>query len=138
MPFIDRAEQAELVVFRKRQFSDSGGCYVVNVNGVELGVLASGGFLRTLVPPGVNEISMPHIGTDLVLRFDAQPGGIHYVEHMSILGGMGVVPMGNFAATNVQFTFVLAEMDSEYASELVADLRNSLERRRCMATLRPR
>lgn len=137
MPSYKSSEKFELTIFRQKQFTDGGSCYVVLLDGSEWGVLANGGFLKTFVEPGEHTITIPHLDDkELEVLVQSSHADANFVEYGANLEGVGVIPAGYATISMVNMSFDMVEVESGYAIQRLAELRDSSEERRCLTTHR--
>lgn len=128
--------KSEIIVFRKNQFVDGGSCYQVNVNGKELGILANGGFLRTIVDPAKHKIVLFSVRDNVLeLEVSSTEHSTNYIEYNTSLAGGHFLPIGSVVSFSTSFDSSLAEVEPEYALTILKDLKES-SKTSCMGTIR--
>ena len=113
--------QSEIIVFRKSQFAASGGCYRINVDGKEIGILANGGYLRKRVAPGKHVVSITQ--QDLALEIETKQNMKSFVEYNIGLNGMSVLPIGVISAVSMDWNVAFVDTPKDYGLQAVSTLR---------------
>ena len=127
---LEKGGQAEVVIFRKSQLTGAAACLIAKIDGKEIGLLGNGGFLRALVTPGRNSISMinPYGLSPITIDLSTTGDRSTFVEHLSSVSHGMIVPF-----TSVSFSRSMIEVSSEYALKTLQDLRDSSLKPSCMA-----
>lgn len=131
-PFTDSSSSAQIIIFRKHQFTGGGACYKVLLDKKDSGVLANGGFIVFDVEPGFHRLSVQD--EKLGLDINAEAGKRHYVEYSISLSELGAMPVGTATSVTIGFDFYLAHVTSTYAMQMLPKLKDSSVKFTCMNT----
>ena len=128
---LEKNGKAEIVVFRPKRFVDSGHCSILKINDAEAGILANGGFFRTLVTPGKTSVSVPvPTGRFIQLEVDSKADASTFIEY-SLSTRRGIAPSG---AVAIITTHTIAQVTARHASGELQTLRESSDSKWCSAT----
>lgn len=106
LPKIDLNEKSEFIIFREKKLGAAGSKYCIKIDGEPLGILSSGGFLRTTITPGNHEIEIPSIlrrEPPTILTVDALEGESIYLLHSIDLASMWILPIGQITAIDASW-----------------------------------
>jgi len=124
--------QSEIIVYRKSQLAASGGCYRVNVDGKEIGILANGGYLRKTVDPGKHTVSIV-LRKGLDLEVETIKDTKSYIEYTIGVSNMSVFPIGTISVVNMGWDVALVDTPKDHGLKTVMNLRESLKTHTCMS-----
>ena len=123
--------QSEIIVFRKSQLAASGGCYRINVDGKEIGILANGGYLRKMVEPGKHVVSISL--KELDFEIETIENTKSFVEYNIGLNGMSAFPIGVISVVSMDWNVAFVDTPKDYGLKAVSNLRESLKTHTCMS-----
>ena len=124
--------KSEIVVYRLSQLAASGGCYRVKVDGVQVGILANGGYVRKIVDPGNHKVSIM-LREGLDLEINTQPNETNYIQYNIGVSGMSAFPIGTISVVNMEWDVSLVDTPKDYGLKTVSSLRQSLKSHTCMS-----
>lgn len=124
--------KSEIVVYRIKQFGASGGCYRVIINDEQIGILASGGYLRAIVDPGKYSI-WTSAAEDILLEVETKPDQVNYIQLNIGVAGVSAFSVGYASVVNMNWNVSLVDVPKEYGLEAVSNLRQSLKTHTCMS-----
>jgi hypothetical protein len=116
MPSSANAGKSQMVLFRKSQFANGGQCFVVKVDGAEIGTLSNGGYLRAWVTPGPHRVTMRvRVVTrdEIYLDWNAEADGTKFFEYA--VSNRGV-------ANGVESHYEISPVSKVYALENLQEL----------------
>ena len=124
--------KSEIVVYRLSQLAASGGCYRVSIDDTPIGILANGGYVRKIVPPGKHKVSII-LKDSLDLEIEAKPNETNYIQYNIGLGGMSAFPVGTLSVVNMDWNVSLVDVPKDHGKKTVSNLRQSLKTHTCMS-----
>lgn len=124
--------KAQIVIFRKHQFTAGGACYKIFLDEKQYGVLANGGFIIYDVEPGLHSISV--MDNKLNLPINVEAGKRYYIEYSILLSDLSAIPVGVATSVSIGFDFYLANVTSSHAMQLLPKLKDSSVKYTCMST----
>lgn len=129
---VNASNNAQIILFRKHQFTAGGACYKVYLDTKNYGVLANGGFIISDVEAGLHSISVKDNKLSLPINIEA--GKKYYIEYSISLSELSAIPIGSATSVSVGFDFYLANVMSSYAMQFLPKLKDSSVKYSCMNT----
>jgi hypothetical protein len=131
-PIANHTNNAQIILFRKHQFTAGGACYKTYLDAKQYGVLANGGFIISDVESGLHNISVKD--NKLSLPISVEAGKRYYIEYSISLSDLSAIPVGTATSVSMGFDFYLANVTSAYAMQLLPKLKDSSVKYTCMNT----
>jgi hypothetical protein len=130
-PAIDK-NKSEIVIFRKDKFAGGGSCQLVTIDGKEIGVLQSGGFIKVLVDPGDHNIILKKKAPTRA-TLTTTGGKTYYLEYLTASGGIFPIPIGPVVTIVSTLQFKVDLVSKDYAMTYLPDLKDSLPSHGCFS-----
>lgn len=130
-PVVDQGK-SEIIIFRKDKFAGGGSCQHLSIDGKEIGMLQSGGFIKVLVDPGEHNIILKKKApTNATLTTTG--GKTYYLEYLTASGGIFPIPVGPVVTIVSTLQFKVDLVSKEYAMAFLPDLKDSLPSHGCFS-----
>lgn len=124
--------KSEIVIFRKDKFAGGGSCQHVTLDGKEIGILQSGGFIKSFVDSGEHNISLKRKATT-GSSVSTVAGKTYYLEYLTSSGGIFPIPIGSFVTIVSTLQFRIDLVSKEYAMNYLPELHDSLPSHGCFS-----